>query len=138
MLWTVLLGSIPWLALGAFVLLRVREPPELTGAAPRGARPRPAVSVIVPARNEAHNIERCLGSLTASDYPDFEVIVVDDRSEDDTGFPRAPERARGGSQGPAIGATGRRRRSPLRASCAARTTATGHARAAGAQRRDTR
>ena len=34
MLWPVLLGSIPWLLLGAFVLLRVREPPELSRAAP--------------------------------------------------------------------------------------------------------
>ena len=42
------------------------------------------MSVIVPARNEAHNIGRCLASLVASDYPSFEVIVVDDGSEDDT------------------------------------------------------
>jgi len=44
----------------------------------------PSVSVIVPARNEALNIERCVRSLLASEYPEFEVIVVNDRSEDDT------------------------------------------------------
>jgi epoxyqueuosine reductase len=43
------------------------------------------VSVIVPARDEALNIEGCLTSLTSSTYPAFEVIVVDDRSSDDTG-----------------------------------------------------
>jgi chlorobactene glucosyltransferase len=43
------------------------------------------VSVIVPARDEAHNIARCVASLGASAYPDFELIVVDDRSADGTG-----------------------------------------------------
>ncbi|MDX1647811.1 MAG: glycosyltransferase, partial [Longimicrobiales bacterium] len=50
-----------------------------------GAREWPFVSVVVPARNESANIAACLRSITASDYPDFEVVVVDDRSEDDTG-----------------------------------------------------
>jgi len=43
----------------------------------------PKVSVLVPARNEERNICRCIRSLLAQDYPDFEVIVVDD-SEDST------------------------------------------------------
>lgn len=42
------------------------------------------VSVIVPARNEAHNIRRCVESLLAQDYPDWEVLVIDDHSEDGT------------------------------------------------------
>jgi chlorobactene glucosyltransferase len=42
------------------------------------------VSVIVPARNEARNIRRCVEALRANDYPNFEIIVVDDRSTDDT------------------------------------------------------
>lgn len=42
------------------------------------------MSVIVPARNEAVNIEACMRSVTSSRYPAFEVIVVDDRSEDGT------------------------------------------------------
>lgn len=45
----------------------------------------PLVSVIVPARNEGHNIERCLRSLIAQDHPNLEIIAVDDRSEDATG-----------------------------------------------------
>lgn len=48
------------------------------------ARRLPRVSVLVPARNEAHNIEACIRSLLEQDYPDFEVIVLDDFSEDDT------------------------------------------------------
>jgi chlorobactene glucosyltransferase len=42
------------------------------------------ISVIVPARNEARNIRRCVEGLLAQDYPSFEVIVVDDRSTDAT------------------------------------------------------
>ena len=44
----------------------------------------PSVSVLVPARNEAHNIAACVTSLLAQDYPDFEVIVLNDNSTDDT------------------------------------------------------
>ena len=43
----------------------------------------PRVSVLVPARNEERNIARCVRSLLAQDYVDFEVIVLDD-SEDRT------------------------------------------------------
>jgi len=45
---------------------------------------QPLISVIVPARNEGRNIRRCILALLAQDYPNFEVIVVDDRSTDET------------------------------------------------------
>jgi len=44
----------------------------------------PSLAVVVPAYNEAVGIERAVRSLAASDYPDFEVIVVDDGSSDGT------------------------------------------------------
>ena len=44
----------------------------------------PSLSVIVPARNEARSIARCVRSLLAQTLPDYELIVVDDRSEDAT------------------------------------------------------
>jgi len=44
----------------------------------------PRVSVIVAARNEARVIERCLRSLTTQRYPNYAIIVADDRSTDST------------------------------------------------------
>jgi len=44
----------------------------------------PLVSVIVPARNEEAAIARCVKSLLAQEYADYEVIVVDDQSTDGT------------------------------------------------------
>jgi chlorobactene glucosyltransferase len=48
--------------------------------------PEPAVliSVLIPARNEEENIETCLKSLQKQDYPNFEILVLDDNSEDRT------------------------------------------------------
>jgi len=45
----------------------------------------PKVSVVVPARDEAERIEEALRSLARMDYPNLEVIAVDDRSGDGTG-----------------------------------------------------
>jgi chlorobactene glucosyltransferase len=44
----------------------------------------PYVSVIVPARDEQDNIEICLISLMEQDYPNLEIIAVDDNSTDTT------------------------------------------------------
>lgn len=44
----------------------------------------PPVSIIVCARNEEFNLRKYLPTLLEQDYPDFEVIVVDDQSTDNT------------------------------------------------------
>lgn len=44
----------------------------------------PFVSILVPARNEEKRIVDCLASLAAQDYPRFEIILLDDNSEDRT------------------------------------------------------
>ncbi|HYZ17096.1 MAG TPA: glycosyltransferase [Candidatus Acidoferrum sp.] len=53
---------------------------------PLGEGEGPAVQAVVPARNEADVVERTLSSLLAQRYPGrFEIVLVDDRSEDGTG-----------------------------------------------------
>ncbi|MDR2683657.1 MAG: glycosyltransferase [Dysgonamonadaceae bacterium] len=44
----------------------------------------PRVSLIIYARNEAQNLEKYLPAILEQDYPQYEVILVDDRSSDDT------------------------------------------------------
>jgi chlorobactene glucosyltransferase len=63
----------------------LREEPFLVAdAAALPPSPAPLISVLIPARNEAANISRALDALLSQNYPAFEVIVADDRSEDDT------------------------------------------------------
>ena len=49
-----------------------------------GREDYPFVSILVPARNEERNIEKCINSLLQQDYPNYEIIVLDDESEDRT------------------------------------------------------
>jgi len=44
----------------------------------------PPVSIIVPAYNEGRLLARALSSLLELDYPEYEIVVVDDGSTDDT------------------------------------------------------
>ena len=44
----------------------------------------PKVSIIIPARNEEKNIRKCLDSLIDQTYENYEIIVIDDSSEDKT------------------------------------------------------
>lgn len=48
-------------------------------------QPAPRVTVIVPAKDEGGGIRECIERIFAQDYPDFDVIAIDDRSTDDTG-----------------------------------------------------
>src|SRR5207244_2741545 len=57
--------------------------PRLSAYAPQ--LEGPLVSVIIPARDEAANIERCIRTAAETSYKAVEIIVVDDRSTDGTG-----------------------------------------------------
>ncbi len=45
----------------------------------------PKVSIILPARNEEEFLGKCLDTLIDQDYPNYEIIAIDDSSEDKTG-----------------------------------------------------
>lgn len=78
-------------AITAFILLVVfldfawggRRLRRLEAVSPGTRFPR--LSVVVPARNEARGIEAALRSLLGLDYPELEIIALDDRSTDGTG-----------------------------------------------------
>jgi chlorobactene glucosyltransferase len=74
-----------WLLGGALTLLSLARHKLLGPSTNESTRVGPRVSVLVPARNEAHRIlSASIGSILAQDYADFEVVVVNDRSTDST------------------------------------------------------
>lgn len=83
-----LLGSLILLA-STVRHLRTTRPPRLDGQFNR--HDLPSLTVAIPARNETTDLEECLRSLIASNYPKLEILVLDDCSQNG----RTPEIIRG-------------------------------------------
>lgn len=71
--------SVMWITTSMFFRNRWEK-----GLAPPALVSQPKVSVLIPAHNEERVIDNALKAATAIDYPDYEVVVVDDGSTDDT------------------------------------------------------
>ena len=81
----ILIGvSITWIFLIKSMIDSVRLTPYLDKFE-RKEHTNPKVSIILPARNEEEFIGKCLDSLIEQDYTNYEIIVVDDSSDDATG-----------------------------------------------------
>lgn len=80
-----LVGALPWIATPIIATFRMSRSTFLYDESPEPPPNAPLVTVIVPARNEARNIEACLRSILASSYPRLQLIAVDDHSTDGTG-----------------------------------------------------
>jgi chlorobactene glucosyltransferase len=84
-----LLSSI-WLAVVIWLIARAFQQrnllPKIEPVEPPPADRTPKVAVIVPARDEAANIDRCLRSLVAQTYPAsrLRIVAIDDHSRDHT------------------------------------------------------
>ena len=93
------LHTIDWVLLGALLLLfmaqvywyarymaavarRIRR--DKKSASSEQPSDQPGVTVVLCAHNESENLSQYLQALLTQDYPEYEVIVVDDGSEDDT------------------------------------------------------
>jgi cellulose synthase/poly-beta-1,6-N-acetylglucosamine synthase-like glycosyltransferase len=79
------LGAGAWIIMFVLLLLGRRRMTRLLYT--RAALPSvpPHVTILVPAKDEAAGIRKCVQRILAQDYPSFRVVAVDDRSTDGTG-----------------------------------------------------
>ena len=80
----VFLGCLPWYLVAWGVWMSLRNVQSLPSISLDREKSYPRLSVIIAARNEAGTIENALKSILAQNYPNLEIILVNDRSNDGT------------------------------------------------------
>lgn len=85
--WTILLGGVAvfWIGYGSYCILQIRRISHLRNFPPVPTADTPLVSVLVAARDEERRLPEAMTTLLAQNYPNYEVIAVDDRSQDSSG-----------------------------------------------------
>ena len=75
-----ILGGLILITLNYLLNLKSFRFPKITSI----SNPPPRISVLIPARNEEARLRPCLSTLSDSDYPILEILVLDDHSTDGT------------------------------------------------------
>jgi hypothetical protein len=78
------LGALYWALFAILGAMARRSAPQVADFSPAAEGPWPTLSVVIPTRDEGHRLADALASLRRSDLPGLEIVVVDDRSGDDT------------------------------------------------------
>src|SRR5262245_56083515 len=74
-----------WVAGLGYLIISIKRLPVLREQHAPVPDVWPRLSVVIPACDEAANLESAVATLLQQDYPDLEIILVDDRSSDGTG-----------------------------------------------------
>ena len=74
-----------WILMFVYLMWVGRRITNFHKQQPQQPKQWPRLSIIVPACNEADHIREAVHSILAQDYPDLEIILVNDRSTDNTG-----------------------------------------------------
>src|SRR4051812_28244512 len=80
-------GPVAWSLYGLAIIAGQRKMRLLSRppVEPVRADAAPSVTILIPAKDEGERIRACVQSALAQDYPNFNVITIDDRSTDNTG-----------------------------------------------------
>lgn len=85
-LWLLALVAVLWCGMGALTFWSLRGATILRANQPASSlQSFPKVSIIVAARNEEDALPAALQSMLALEYPNYEIVLVDDDSRDRTG-----------------------------------------------------
>jgi len=81
----VITGPLLWVGLCVLSMFARVRMGRLLRSKDQLHEPAPTLAIVVPAKDEAGNIQECVRRLFAQDYPGFELVVINDRSTDSTG-----------------------------------------------------
>ncbi len=84
--WLALFGAIAgiWVVQSIRAIRGMLTVPYLTQTPPVADAEAPTISLIFAARDEAEKLRDALATMLAQDYPRYEVIAINDRSQDAT------------------------------------------------------
>ncbi|MEA1951541.1 MAG: glycosyltransferase family 2 protein, partial [Planctomycetota bacterium] len=79
------IGCIYWLWLAVGAWFTIRRTTILKDVYLEDPRSWPRLSVVIPACDEGHTLEAAIQTVLDQDYPHIEIVLIDDRSTDNTG-----------------------------------------------------